>query len=143
MGHESEVMACAVTSDGRRVVSASRDKTLRVWELETGRELATLRGHTSQVRACAVMPDGRRVVSASHDKTLKVWDIETGRQLATLRGHAGPVRACAVTPGGRRVVPREGKAVTSWSNQDEAWTDVAKGLRKVVAELQAARAKGP
>ena len=77
-----------MTPDGRRVVSASADKTLKVWDLETGRELATLEGHAACVTACAVTPDGRRVVSASGDETLKVWDLETGRELATLEGHA-------------------------------------------------------
>src|ERR1041384_7475288 len=84
VGHASSVTACAVTPDGRRVVSASSDKTLKVWDLASGRVEATLEGHASWVNACAVTPDGRRVVSASWDKTLKVWDFETARPLATL-----------------------------------------------------------
>jgi hypothetical protein len=93
-----------VTPEGRRVVSGSDDKTLKVWDLETGRTRSTLEGHAGLVSACAVAPDGLRVVSASYDKTLKVWDLETGRTLATLEGHALWVNACAVTPDGRRVV---------------------------------------
>ncbi len=104
VGHSSSVSACAVTPDGWRVVSASADKTLKVWDLASGRTLATLEGHAVTVLACAVTPDGRRVVSASADKTLKVWDLESGRPLATLQGHVGGVLACAVTPDGRRVV---------------------------------------
>jgi WD40 repeat protein len=71
------VNACAVTPDGRHVVSASSDQTLKVWELATGRALATLAGHTHGVNACAVTPDGRHVVSASFDQTLKVWDFQS------------------------------------------------------------------
>jgi WD40 repeat protein/predicted phosphodiesterase len=104
VGHTRWVSACAVTPDGRRVVSGSWDKTLKVWDLATGHEVATLRGHAGAVNACAVTPDGRRVVSGSWDETLKVWDLATGHELATLRGHAGLVVACAVTPDGRRVV---------------------------------------
>jgi hypothetical protein len=63
-GHADMVRACAVTPDGQRVVSASRDKMLKVWDLETGRALATLKGHADRVSACAVTPDGQRVVSA-------------------------------------------------------------------------------
>jgi WD40 repeat protein len=74
----------AVTPDGRRAVSASDDRTLKVWELETGRELHTLEGHAFPVKAVAVAPDGRRAVSASVDRTLKVWELETGRELHTL-----------------------------------------------------------
>ncbi len=87
-----------MTPDGRRVVSASRDMTLKVWDLETGQAVATLQGHASSVRACAVTPDGRRVVSASGDTTLKVWDLAAGQAVATLQGHAAWVSACAVTP---------------------------------------------
>ena len=53
----------AVTADGRRAVSASPDKTLKLWELDSGRELRTLTGHTSSVYAVAVTPDGQRAIS--------------------------------------------------------------------------------
>jgi hypothetical protein len=60
VGHASGVNACAVTPDGRRVVSASYDSTLKVWDLETGRPLATLEGHADRAWACAVTPDNRQ-----------------------------------------------------------------------------------
>jgi WD40 repeat protein len=103
-GHTSAVMACAVTADGQRIVSASADRTLKVWELASGRALSTLEGHAGAVRACAVTMDGRRIVSASEDRLLKVWDLESGRTLATLEGHAAEVRACVVTADDRRAV---------------------------------------
>jgi hypothetical protein len=89
LGHTHWVTACAVTPDGRHVVSASYDKTFKIWELATGRTRATLEGHTRVVTACAVTPDGRHVISASDDKTLKIWELATGRARATLEGHAG------------------------------------------------------
>jgi hypothetical protein len=78
IGHSGDVNACVVTLNGRRVISASDDKTLKVWDLESGRALATLEGHADVVSACAVTPDSRHVVSASDDKTLKVWDFKRG-----------------------------------------------------------------
>jgi len=91
------VTACAVTPDGRRVVSASEDGTLKVWDLASGRAEATLKGHASGVNSCSVTPDGRRVVSASEDGTLQVWDLTSGRAEATLEGHASGVNSCSVT----------------------------------------------
>jgi hypothetical protein len=93
------VNACAVTPDGRRAVSASNDRTLKIWDLESGRALVTLQGHADRVRACAVTPDGRRVVSASDDKTIKVWDLESGASILTHRASAGftAVAATATT----------------------------------------------
>jgi hypothetical protein len=77
-----------VTPDGQRVVSASADGSLKVWDLARGRAEATLEGHASGVNACAVMPDGQRVVSASDDRTLKMWDLQTGTCFLTHRANA-------------------------------------------------------
>jgi len=81
----------AVTADGKFVVSASADKTLKVWDLQTGRIVLTIEGHSDRVEDVAVTSDGKRAISASWDKTLKVWDLETGRALLTLEGHADHV----------------------------------------------------
>jgi CHAT domain/WD domain, G-beta repeat len=86
------------------VVSASKDKTLKVWELASRRQVATLAGHTDRVNACAVTRDGRRAVSSSDDHTLKLWELGSGQAVATLAGHTAGVLACAVTPDGRHVV---------------------------------------
>jgi WD40 repeat protein len=59
-----------VTPDGQRAVSASRDHTLRIWDLASGSELRTLRGHTSIVNAIALTPDGRHAFSASEGATI-------------------------------------------------------------------------
>ena len=101
---ESDVVAVAVTPDGKRAVSASEDQTLKVWDLASGRELRTLTGHSDSVTAVAVTPDGQRAISASKDQTLKVWDLASGRELRTLTGHSDSVKAVAVTPDGRTVV---------------------------------------
>jgi WD40 repeat protein len=98
------------------VVSASDDRTLKVWELASERAVATLQGRTHKVNACAVTPDGRHVVSASDDQTLKVWELASGRAVATLQGHTDTVNACAVTPDGRHVVSAsEDKTLKVWN----------------------------
>jgi len=94
----------ALTPDGKRAVSASIDKTLKVWDLETGRVLRTLEGHSAGVFGVAVTPDGKRAVSTSEDQTLKVWDLDSGRALRTIEGHSGCVYGVAVTSDGKRAV---------------------------------------
>jgi WD40 repeat protein len=103
-GHTDQVRGVAVTPDGRMVISSSHDKTLKVWDLETGHCRATLIGHTGNVRSVAVTPNGKVVVSGSWDNTLKVWDLETGGCRATLEGHRGIVFNTAVTPDGKMVI---------------------------------------
>ena len=107
-GHESWINAVAVTPDGRRCVSASGDRTLKVWDLVNGECLHTLEGHNSWINAVAVTPDGRRCVSASGDRTPKVWDLVNGECLHTLEGHESYINAVAVIPDGRRCVSASG-----------------------------------
>ena len=102
--HTADVTGVAVTPDGKRAVSTCWDKTLKVWDLDTGRVLRTLEGHTSAVTGVAVTSDGMRAISASVDHTLKVWDLETGRVRRTLKGHSDSVSGVAVTPDGKRAV---------------------------------------
>jgi WD40 repeat protein len=60
--------------DGSRIAAAGADRTVRVWDAATGREVRTLHGHTGEVSCVAYSPDGYRIASSSHDKTVKVWD---------------------------------------------------------------------
>jgi WD40 repeat protein len=119
-GHGSWVEAVAVTPDGRRAVSGSADRTLKVWDLEQGTLLATL-AQDAEVWAVAVTPDGRRAVSGSGDQTVKVWDLERGTLLVTLAGHGAGVRAVAVTPDGRHAVSGAAdRLLKVWDLEQEA-----------------------
>ena len=79
-------MSAAFSPDGERVVTASGDGTARIWDAESGAQLATLRGHEGCVNSAAFSPDGERVVTASDDGTARIWDADSGAQLETLRG---------------------------------------------------------
>jgi WD40 repeat protein len=95
--------------DGQQAISASWDKTLKVWDLGSGREVRTLEGHSAGVAGAAVTADGKRAVSASWDHTLKVWDLDTGLLIATFYcdacalccACAAPDRVIAGDAGGR------------------------------------------
>ncbi len=103
-GHQDAVNSVAVTPDGRRIVSGSFDRTIAVWDLETGSQIHRFTGHQAAVNSIAVSPDGRRIVSGSGDNTVVVWDLETGNQIHRLTGHQAAVNSVAVSPDGRRIV---------------------------------------
>ncbi len=91
-GHGDYVNSAAYSPDGTRIVTASIDKTARIWDARTGAQLAVLSGHGDPVSSAAYSPDGTRIVTASYDKTARIWDARTGAQLAVLSGHAESCR---------------------------------------------------
>jgi WD40 repeat protein len=103
-GHTGGVKGCAVSVDGAIIVSASDDKTLKVWHGRSGAERFTLNGHSSGVNDCAVSADGATIVSAADDGTLKVWDGLSGTERLTLSGHTDRVNRCAVSADGVTIV---------------------------------------
>lgn len=92
-GHRGWVKSVAVNPDGTWAASGSDDKTVKIWDLETGQCRATLEGHTGEVQSVAITPDGKRILSGSFDKSVRVWDAGSGREVAKLEGHTDKVWA--------------------------------------------------
>jgi hypothetical protein len=86
--HTDSVSAVAVSPDGRFIVSGSHDRTVKVWDAQSGALLRSLEGHTDSVSAVTVSPDGRFIVSGgSLDGSVQVWDAQSGALLRSLVGH--------------------------------------------------------
>jgi WD40 repeat protein len=66
------------------VVTASSDKTARLWDVKSRRQTAVLIGHSDEVESAEFSPDGRMVVTGSDDLTVRIWDVETGKQIVLL-----------------------------------------------------------
>jgi WD40 repeat protein len=101
--HSGRLYSVAFSPDGKRLASASRDKTVKVWDAQTGQELLEFKGHSDVVRSLAYSPNGKRLATASWDKTVKVWNAQTGQELLTFKGHSDQVRSVAFTPDGKRL----------------------------------------
>ena len=74
VGHSSNIICLLFSPDGRRLATASDDRTIKLWDMTTGREVFTLLGHTGGLRGLAFGPDGHRIISGSVDATARVWD---------------------------------------------------------------------
>lgn len=114
-GHTEQVWTANFSPDGKRIVTASADKTARIWDAITARAIAVLRGHEDQVTGAAFSPDGKRIITASNDHTVRIWDASTGRQIAVLRGHHETVTSAAFSPDGKRILTASrDKTVRIW-----------------------------
>ena len=116
----------SITPDGKNTISGSWDKTLNVWDIESGQCLKKLEGHMDLVRSVSITPDGKKAVSGSGgitypkgididipfsgsaDNTLRVWDIESGQCLKRLEGHTYPVESVSITSNGEKAVSGSG-----------------------------------
>jgi WD40 repeat protein/tRNA A-37 threonylcarbamoyl transferase component Bud32 len=102
-GHTSLIMDARFSPNGHRLVSASDDKTARVWDVQTGQELFCFHLHSGAVSEANFSPDGQRIASTSADQTVKVWGAATGAEILTLGGHKGATVGVAFSRDGRRL----------------------------------------
>ncbi|MDD7589908.1 MAG: hypothetical protein SPJ75_05155, partial [Candidatus Onthomorpha sp.] len=85
-GHSEDILSVAYSPDGTKIVSGSGDKTIKIWDANTGERLKTLKGHSSWVSSVAYSPDGTKIISGSADETVKIWDANTGQCLKIMKG---------------------------------------------------------
>jgi WD40 repeat protein len=99
-GHESEVHMVVFAPDGKTLASAGADRTVKLWDLATGRVIRSLSGHNDRIVWVAYSPDGKTLASASWDRTVILWDPLTGQQRQVLGGHEDAVNAVVFSPDG-------------------------------------------
>jgi WD40 repeat protein/predicted Ser/Thr protein kinase len=107
-GHEGIINAIAFDRDGGRLVSASSDHTVRLWETARGRCLRVFEGHTDEVFTAVFHPDGTRIASAGRDRAVWLWDPASDHEMARLPGHTSYVWSLAFSPDGATLASGSG-----------------------------------
>jgi WD40 repeat protein len=118
--HNGPVSSLAISPDGNTFVSGSDDRTIKRWNLKTGKLLHTFFGHLGPVVSVAISSNGNTLVSGSHDKTVRVWDVETGTLISTLTGGEQWVKAVAISPNSHTIASgNEDRIITFWQLKPE------------------------
>ncbi len=99
--HSEGVSCLAISPDGQILASGSYDDTIKLWQLSTGEEIATLVGHSDDVESVAFHPDGEILASGSYDRTIKLWQLSTGKNIRTLSGNSEDIESVAFSPNGQ------------------------------------------
>jgi len=97
-GHSGSVSSVAISPDGKYALSSS--KSMKLWDITTGREIRTFEGHSRPITSVAFSPSSKLALSGSLDNTLKLWDITTGKNLKTFSGHTDVVESVAYSHDG-------------------------------------------
>lgn len=115
LGHEGDVYHCGFSPGGRFVASAGKDRTARIWEVSTGREIRRFVGHSDEVNWVSYSPDGKLLATASDDWTARIWNASTAEVVHVLAGHEGKVVTAVFSPDGTRLATgSRDKSVRYW-----------------------------
>ena len=103
-------------------------QTIRLWDLNTGKNKATLTGHSSAIETLAISPDGLTLVSGSYDGTIQFWDLVTGKHKSTIR-HAQYSVHAKLSPDGKTLATDRSEEITLWDVKTGEQKSLLKGLK--------------
>ena len=117
-GHEAGIADLAFSPSGKRLATASRDGSARIWDASSGAPVATLIGHKDQLTCVGWSPDESRIVTSSMDNTARVWSVEKSSEILRLEGHQDFVYGCSFSPDGRSIATGSREAIHIWNAAD-------------------------
>lgn len=120
-GHKEVVYDGKFLPDGKSVVTASFDQTLKLWDISTQTTLRTMEGHTGIVLTVDVSPDGKLIASGSSDRTIRLWDVPNSDPVLTTKVHDTPVTAMAASKDGSLTATGDNKGlIRVWTTTTES-----------------------
>jgi WD40 repeat protein len=119
-GHKDLIYALAFSPDGKTVASSGYDRTIKLFDVATGKEIMTLKDHSDTVYGLAFSPDGKMLASGAADRAVKIWDVATGKRLHTLSDSTDWVYAVTWSPDGKHVAAGSvDKSIRVWEVSPE------------------------
>ena len=114
-GHLGKVRYCTFSHSGKYIASASEDRTIRIWDVASGKCICTLKGHGATVGSVSFSFDDKFIVSSSDDNTIRVWNAASGNTVRIMNGHKGYIVSATFDPEGKYILSAsEDSTVRKW-----------------------------
>ena len=133
--HPAEVNSVNFSSNGKYIASNS-NKSVKIWEVQTSKCIATLNGHENLVTSVCFSPNGRHIASGSYDKTVKIWEVETSKCIETLKGHENLVTRLCFSPDGKYIASgSDDSTVKLWEVETSKCIETLQGHEDLVTSV--------
>ncbi|MEN9517461.1 MAG: hypothetical protein RLZZ381_49 [Cyanobacteriota bacterium] len=126
-GQQTTISQIKYSPDGKIIAAATWDKTIQLWNAQTGKLINTLKGHQDGVNSITFSPNGQFLISGSEDKTINIWNIAQAKLIKTLTGHTDSIKAVTVSPDGKLI------ASAGYDNIIKLWTIKGELLQTIEA----------
>ncbi|ETO15968.1 mycorrhiza-induced NACHT/WD-repeat protein, partial [Reticulomyxa filosa] len=114
-GHSGDVIRVQYFPDGSKVVSCSNDRTIRVWDVSSGKQLQVLKGNSNSITDAQFSPNDFKTTAYSENNIIQIWDTLSGKQLQMMKGHSGLITGLRFSPDGSKIVSySEDKSIRIW-----------------------------
>jgi len=134
-GHNQGVWSVRFSPDGTLLASGSIDKTVKLWDVKTGSEIASLL-HNDIIMDCSFSPDGLLLAAASNDGTITLWNVKTGTEIKTLKGHRQTIWSSSFSHDGVLLASgSEDKSVKIWDVRTKRNIMTLEGHKDIVMSL--------
>jgi WD40 repeat protein len=103
VGDGSYINYLVMTPDGKKLLSSSADKKIKIWDFSTGKEIRTLIKASIPINYFAISPDWQTLATGDTGNTIAIWDFDSGKKIRTLKGHSSYVNYVAISPDGNKL----------------------------------------
>ena len=128
VGHTYEVLSAQFSPDDKRIVTASGDYTVKLWDAYSGMLLAELIGHEKSVNSARFSPNGKKIITTSDDGTIRLWDATTAKLITILKEHTLPIYSARFSPDGKMIIAAsDNNYVVIWDSETGKPIRILKG----------------
>gem|GEM_PF-2300322 len=135
-GHNGTVHCVKFSPDGSMVASSSSDRTIKLWNVETGDLIRTLTGHKQYVACISFSPDGQTLASCSSDSTIKFWNVNTGVEIFTIKNDSYKLRSLDYHPDGNILAYNIDNIIKLWDVNSNQEIGIFNGHTETISEIR-------